>query len=109
MSTQPTSTMTATPSKIKTALPTLFTGKTSEASQWLKAMDTYFLINPGIYNSDELKIALILSKMGTGKGIPFSKKWYDRMKSTMLKPEDKTLAKFIEDYNKNFNPLNTKV
>ena len=27
----------------------------------------------------------------------------------MLKPEDKTLAKFVEDYNKNFNPLDAKV
>ena len=27
----------------------------------------------------------------------------------MLKPEDKTLAKFVEDYNENFNPLDAKV
>ena len=72
-------------------------------------MDAYFLINLGIYNSDELKIPLILSKMGMGKGIAFSEKWYDKMKSTMHKPEDKTLAKFVEDYNENFNPLDTKV
>ena len=71
-------------------------------------MDTYFLINPGVYFSDELKLALILSKMGMGQGIAFSK-WYDKLKSTMLKPKDKTLAKFVKDYNENFNPLNTKV
>ena len=109
MSTQPTSMTMVTSSEIKTALPAPFTGKTSEASRWLKAMDAYFLINLGIYNSDELKIPLILSKMGMGKGIAFSEKWYDKMKSTMHKPEDKTLAKFIEDYNENFNPLDTKV
>ena len=72
-------------------------------------MDAYFLINPGIYTSDELKLALILSKMGTGKGIAFSEKWYDKLKSTTLKPEDKILAKFVEDYNENFNPLDAKV
>ena len=72
-------------------------------------MDAYFLINPTIYSSDELKLTLILSKMGTGKGIAFSKKWYDKLKNTTLKPEDKTLAKFVEDYNENFNPLDTKV
>ena len=72
-------------------------------------MDAYFLINPGIYTSDELKLALILSKMGTGKGIAFSEKWYDKLKSTTLKPEDKTLEKFVEDYNGNFNPLDAKV
>ena len=27
----------------------------------------------------------------------------------MLKPEDKTLTKFVEDYNENFNPLDAKV
>ena len=75
MSTQNSGTMTATPSEIKTALPAPFSGKTSEASRWLKAMDAYFLINPGVYSSDELKLTLILSKMGTGKGIAFSKKW----------------------------------
>ena len=99
----------ATPSEIKTALPAPFLGKISEASRWLKAMDAYFLINPGIYSSDELKLALILSKMGTGKGIAFSEKWYDKLKNPLLKPEDKTLAKFIEDYNENFNPLDAKV
>ena len=72
-------------------------------------MDAYFLINPGIYSSDELKLALILSKMRTRKGIAFSKKWYDKLKNTTLKPEDKTLTKFVEDYNENFNPLDAKV
>ena len=109
MSTQTPSTTTVTPSEIKTALPAPFSGKTSEASRWLKAMDAYFLINPGIYSSDELKLALILSKMGTGKGITFSEKWYDKLKNTSLKPEDKTLTKFFKDYNENFNPLDAKV
>ena len=72
-------------------------------------MVAYFLINPSIYSSDELKLALILSKMGTGKGIAFSEKWYDRLKNTTLKPEDKTLEVFVKDYNENFNPLDAKV
>ena len=69
-------------------------------------MDAYFQINPGIYSSDELKLALILSKMGTGKGITFSEKWYDKLRNSVVKPEDKTLLKFIKE---NFNPLDTKV
>ena len=108
MSTQTPST-TTTSSEIKTALPAPFSGKISEASRWLKAMDAYFLINPTIYSSDELKLALILSKMGTGKGIAFSEKWYDRLKNPALKAEDKTLEIFVKDYNKNFNPLDAKV
>ena len=109
MSTQPPSTTTTHVVEIKTALPAPFSGKISEASRWLKAMDAYFLINPSVYNSDELKLALILSKMGTGKGIAFSEKWYDKLQNSKLKPEDKTLAKFVEDYNENFNPLDAKV
>ena len=109
MSTQTSGTTTMTSSEIKTALPAPFSGKTLEVSRWLKAMDAYFLINLGVYTLDELKLALILSKMGTGKGIAFSEKWYDKLKNTTLKPEDKTLEKFIEDYNENFNPLDAKV
>ena len=109
MSTQTPSTTTTHVVEIKTALPAPFSGKISEASRWLKAMDTYFLINPSVYHSDELKLALILSKMGTGKGIAFSEKWYDKLQNSKLKPEDKTLAKFVADYNENFNPLDAKV
>ena len=108
MSTQTPSNTTRT-AEIKTALPGPFSGKTSEASRWLKAMDAYFLINPTTYSSDELKLALILSKMDAGKGIAFSEKWYDRLQNSTLKSEDKTLAKFVEDYNENFNPLDAKV
>ena len=72
-------------------------------------MDAYFLINPTTYSSDELKLALILSKMDVGKGIAFSEKWYDKLQNSTIKPEDKTLAKFVEDYNENFNPLDAKV
>ena len=72
-------------------------------------MDAYFLINPTTYSSDELKLALILSKMDVGKGIAFSEKWYDKLQNSSIKAEDKTLAKFVDDYNENFNPLDAKV
>ena len=109
MSTQTPSIMTATLSEIKTALPGTFSAKPWEASRWLKAMNAYFSINPKVYHSDELKIALILSKMDVGKGVAFSKKWYDRMANTSIKPKEKTLAEFTKDYNQNFNPFNTKL
>ena len=69
----------------------------------------YFSINPKIYHSDELKIALILSKMDTGRGVAFFEKWYNKMTNSTIKAEEKTLAKFTEDYNLNFNPFNTKI
>ena len=62
-----------------------------------------------IYHSDELKITLILSKMDTGKGVAFSEKWYDKLTNTTLKVEEKTLEEFTKDFNKNFNPFNTKL
>ena len=72
-------------------------------------MNAYFSINPKVYHSDELKIALILSKMDTGMGVAFSEKWYNRMAHNSLKPEEKTLAEFTKDYNQNFNPFDTKL
>ena len=65
-------------------------------------MNTYFSINPKIYVSNEIKIAFILSKMGTGKGVFFSETWYDKMTNPNIKVEDKTLAWFMDDYEKNF-------
>ena len=72
-------------------------------------MNAYFSINPRVYHSDELKIALILSKMDAGKGVAFSEKWYDRMSNTGIKPEEKMLEEFTKDYNQNFNPFDTKL
>ena len=95
--------------KIKTVLPAPFSAKPLEASRWLKAMKAYFSIKPGIYSSDKIKITLILSKMGTGKGVSFSEKWYDKMANTTVKPEEKTFNKFMADYDQNFNPFDTKV
>ena len=72
-------------------------------------MKAYFSINPGIYFLDEIKITLILSKMGTGKGVAFLEKWYDKMANACIKAEEKTFEKFVVDYDQNFNPFDTKV
>ena len=47
--------------------------------------------------------------MGTGKGVSFSEKWYDKMANTTIKPKEKTFDKFVADYDQNFNPFDTKV
>ena len=72
-------------------------------------MNAYFSINPKVYHSDELKIALILSKMDTGKGVAFSEKWYDKMANATIKPKEKTLIEFTKDYDQNFNPFDSKL
>ena len=71
-------------------------------------MNAYFSINPAIYKNDEIKITLILSKMGTGKGVTFSETWYDKMANATVKTKEKTLAKFMDDYDKNFCPFDVK-
>ena len=109
MSTQPTTGTPTFTGEIKTALPALFSAKPLEASQWLKAMKAYFSINPGIYSFNEIKIALILSKMGTGKDVSFSEKWYNKMANTIVKPKEKAFEKFMANYDQNFNPFDTKV
>ena len=71
-------------------------------------MKAYFSINSKIYANDEIKITLILSKMGTRKEIPFSEIWYDKMANISIKAEDKTLTHFIDDYEKNFCPFDIR-
>ena len=71
-------------------------------------MNAYFSINPTVYKNNKIKIALIFSKMGTEKEVTFSKTWYNKMANTTIKPEETTLVKFMDDYNKNFCPFNIK-
>ena len=47
--------------------------------------------------------------MGTGKGVSFSEKWYDKMANAAVKSKEKTFEKFVMDYDQNFNPFDTKV
>ena len=47
--------------------------------------------------------------MGTGKGVSFSEKWYDKMANTTVKPKEKMFEKIVTDHDQNFNPFNTKV
>ena len=71
-------------------------------------MNAYFSIKPTVYKNNKIKIALIFSKMGTEKEVTFSKTWYNKMANTTIKPEETTLVKFMDDYNKNFCPFNIK-
>ena len=47
--------------------------------------------------------------MGTGKGVAFSEKWYDKMANATIKAEEKILEKFLANYNQNFHPFDIKV
>ena len=52
-------------------------------------MKAYFSINCQIYNSNEIKIMTILSKMSNRRGVPFLEIWYDKMENTSIKAKFK--------------------
>ena len=52
--------------EFKAALPTNFSSKSSDVSQWIKAMKAYFAINPTLYSADNDKIMMTLNKMSEG-------------------------------------------
>ena len=52
--------------ELKAALPADFSGKSSDASQWIKAMKAYFALNSTLYSSNEDKVTTTLNKMSEG-------------------------------------------
>ena len=42
--------------ELKAALPSDFSGKNDDATQWIKAMKAYFTLNATLYSSDAAKI-----------------------------------------------------
>ena len=46
--------------------------------------------------------------MDMGKGVAFLEMWYDKMVNATIKSEEKTLAKFMDVYEKNFCPFDIK-
>ena len=100
--------MSTTTPELKAALPADFSREPADAMHWMKAIKAYFLINVSLYNTDEQKITTALNKMSKGRGVPFSKMWYDKMANTAIAGTKKTFDKFIENFNSTFFPFDTK-
>ena len=96
-------------SKLKAALPANFSGKNDNATQWIKAMKAYFVLNSTLYNSDAAKIMTTLNKMSSGREAPYTETWYDRMADTSIANSKKTFDKFTQDFQTTFYPFDTKV
>ena len=94
--------------ELKAALPTDFSGKSSDASWWIKAMKAYFAINPTLYSADNDKIMMTLNKMSKGRGTSFAEIWYDKMADSSIKASDKIFDKFAENFETTFYPFDTK-
>ena len=96
------------PAELKAALPSDFSGKSSDASWWIKAMKAYFVLNSTLYASDNDKVMTTLNKMSEGRGASFAEMWYDRMADTSLPNNQKTFDKFTENFETTFYPFDTK-
>ena len=95
--------------KLKAALPADFSGKEDDATRWIKAMKAYFTLNTTLYSSDAAKIMTTLNKRSGGRGAPYVETWYDRMSNTTVPNSEKTLDKFVDDFESTFYPFDTKI
>ena len=95
--------------ELKAALPSDFSGKNDDATQWIKAIKAYFTLNATLYSSDTAKIMTTLNKMSRGRGAPYAETWYDRMANNTVPNAEKTFDKFIEDFESTFYPFDTKI
>ena len=96
------------PTELKVALPADFSGKSSDASQWIKAMKAYFVLNATLYTSDNNKVMTTLNKMSEGQGASFAEMWYDKMVDTSIPNNQKTFKKFAENFETTFYPFDTR-
>ena len=71
-------------------------------------MRAYFTINSKLYSTDKIKIMTTLNKMSKGRGIDFSKMWYDRMSNAAIDAKEKTFDKFAENFETTFYPFDIK-
>ena len=94
--------------ELKAALPADFSGKSSNAPRWIKAIKAYFTINPTLYSSDNDKVMTTLNKMSEGRGASFAEMWYDKMADFFIHSSKKTFNKFAENFKTTFYPFNTK-
>ena len=65
-------------------------------------MRAYFTINSKLYSTNEIKVMTTLNKMSKGRGIDFSKKWYDKMFNATIDAKEKTFNKFAENFETTF-------
>ena len=94
--------------KLKAALPADFSGKSSDASRWIKAMKAYFTLNFTLYSSNEDKVTTTLNKMSEGQGANFAKMWYGKLANPSIPAADKTFDKFAKNFETTFYPFNTR-
>ena len=71
-------------------------------------MRAYFAINSKLYSTDKIKVMSTLNKISKGRGIDFSKMWYDRMSNATIDAKEKTFDKFAKNFETTFYPFDIK-
>ena len=71
-------------------------------------MRAYFAINSKLYSTDEIKVMTTLNKMSKGRGINFSKMWYDRMSNATIDAKEKTFDTFSKNFETTFYSFDIK-
>ena len=95
-------------SELKAALLASFSGKTDNATWWIKAMKAYLTLNSTLYNSDTAEIMTTLNKMRSGRGASFAEIWYDKMADTLVTNSEKKIDKFYNNFKTTFYSFNLK-
>ena len=105
---RPPTPMSSSTPEFKVALPADFSGDPADFIRWIKAMRAYFTINSKLYSTDEIKVMTTLNKMSKGRGIDFSKMWYDRISNATIDTKEKTFDKFAKNFKTTFYPFDIK-
>ncbi|KAF8546416.1 hypothetical protein OG21DRAFT_1491236 [Imleria badia] len=92
--------------EIKIILPTDFSGEPSESMN--QGHEGLFAINDRLYTSNEVQVMTTLNKMGKGRGVAFSEKWYDKMANNDVDVTEKTFEKFSANFKTIFCPFDIK-
>ena len=72
------------PTEFKAGLPEDFSEKNDDATRWLLAMKSYFVINTGIYMDDTTTILIFLKKLSKGRGATFAEGWYMKLANLVI-------------------------
>ena len=100
--------MSSSTPQFKVALSADFSGDPTDSIRWIKAMRAYFTINSKLYSTNKIKVMTTLNKMSKGRGIDFSKMWYNRMSNATIDAKEKTFDKFAENFKTTFYPFDIK-
>ncbi|KAG2061736.1 hypothetical protein BDR06DRAFT_865784, partial [Suillus hirtellus] len=80
-----------------------YEGSIDDAERWMHSVETYFLINPTIYSSDQTKVTVALQYMTGGDAHIWADTFY-REAFEKSPPDFGTWKDFRKSFTKSFHP-----